>query len=708
MSLIQMQFRRGTAAQWTSANPVLADGELGLEKDTRLFKIGDGTTAWNALAYGGLMGPQGPQGIQGNTGATGSQGTQGTQGVPGQGVPTGGAADTFLLKNTGTTYDTGWRTPAQVAALLPLATGSAQGMLSALDKKIIDNLHYDAVADFGWVGNDSTDNLAAFNAMIAALPVGATVFFPPGTYRVSGELNINVDKRIRFRGGGRYSSIIKTTSATANIFNKTVAGWYDTWEDLGFQSSVTKTAGAAIAITSGNSVGMNVYRCWMTGMFIGIDAQGSQSANLSVWSDLDISAVANGGRGIRINGDTINVMIHNATINAGAATTSACCEINQSGAVQVTASDWIQGTNVVLINSTGGAGPQAVYFTNCFFDQPQGSVVKITGARTANRIKFTQCGIAPTGNNHAVEINGTGAGGVGTQTALPAGLSFVDCDIYSQNGTNTGSGILVNGCQDVNIQSCRITGFAGVGGCGIQVTPSAGGVTSVRINGCIIGPNSNLTVVNETGIKVNAGTIGRLTITDNAIYGWTSAGISDASTTAYPNNKSIDFNDGAQPLVGPIGRLTAAVATSGTGATLILTAKIPAKILQVGTVFRYAIHGVSSSTGTVAVTPKIGTAGTAADATIVAATSAAQVANQWAFIEGIVTVTALGTTGQVKGSARGTAGTVAWHQPAAAIANGAGQQAVNTTVDNFITLAIACSVGTFTAHQAYIDVVSAN
>jgi len=48
----RIQFRRGTAAEWTAANPVLAQGEMGVELDTLKFKIGDGTTAWNSLDYG--------------------------------------------------------------------------------------------------------------------------------------------------------------------------------------------------------------------------------------------------------------------------------------------------------------------------------------------------------------------------------------------------------------------------------------------------------------------------------------------------------------------------------------------------------------------------------------------------------------------------------------------------------------------------------
>ncbi len=48
-----IQVRRGSAAQWTAANPVLAEGELGLELDTGRFKFGNGTSTWSALAYTG-------------------------------------------------------------------------------------------------------------------------------------------------------------------------------------------------------------------------------------------------------------------------------------------------------------------------------------------------------------------------------------------------------------------------------------------------------------------------------------------------------------------------------------------------------------------------------------------------------------------------------------------------------------------------------
>lgn len=48
----KIQIRGGTAAQWTSANPTLSEREMGVETDTRKFKIGDGSTAWTSLGYG--------------------------------------------------------------------------------------------------------------------------------------------------------------------------------------------------------------------------------------------------------------------------------------------------------------------------------------------------------------------------------------------------------------------------------------------------------------------------------------------------------------------------------------------------------------------------------------------------------------------------------------------------------------------------------
>jgi hypothetical protein len=47
----RMQQRRGTAAQWNSADPILEAGEIGFESDTNKFKLGDGVNQWSDLDY---------------------------------------------------------------------------------------------------------------------------------------------------------------------------------------------------------------------------------------------------------------------------------------------------------------------------------------------------------------------------------------------------------------------------------------------------------------------------------------------------------------------------------------------------------------------------------------------------------------------------------------------------------------------------------
>jgi Major tropism determinant N-terminal domain len=101
-----VQQRRGKAAEWTAANPLLAEGEEGVELDTHQWKIGDGITKWNLLPYAmtgqkGATGPAGPVGPAGPTGATGPQGPTST--TPGPAGPQGVKGDTGTTGPTGAT-----------------------------------------------------------------------------------------------------------------------------------------------------------------------------------------------------------------------------------------------------------------------------------------------------------------------------------------------------------------------------------------------------------------------------------------------------------------------------------------------------------------------------------------------------------------------------------------------------------------------------
>jgi len=84
---VRIQFRRDTAINWVNGNPLLANGELGLETDTKKFKIGDGSALWNDLSYGGMVGPKGDAGA---------------------GFPAGGTTLQVLQKQSSSDFDTDW------------------------------------------------------------------------------------------------------------------------------------------------------------------------------------------------------------------------------------------------------------------------------------------------------------------------------------------------------------------------------------------------------------------------------------------------------------------------------------------------------------------------------------------------------------------------------------------------------------------------
>jgi len=71
VSIRRIFLRRDTAANFTSANPVLSEGEPAFDTTNQILKVGDGVTAWNSLAQF-----QGPQGVKGNDGADGQDGVQ--------------------------------------------------------------------------------------------------------------------------------------------------------------------------------------------------------------------------------------------------------------------------------------------------------------------------------------------------------------------------------------------------------------------------------------------------------------------------------------------------------------------------------------------------------------------------------------------------------------------------------------------------------
>lgn len=48
-SKTRIQVRRGTSAEWNTADPVLGQAELGFDSGSGVLKVGDGSKNWNHL-----------------------------------------------------------------------------------------------------------------------------------------------------------------------------------------------------------------------------------------------------------------------------------------------------------------------------------------------------------------------------------------------------------------------------------------------------------------------------------------------------------------------------------------------------------------------------------------------------------------------------------------------------------------------------------
>lgn len=269
MSPTRIQIRRDTAANWTSANPTLADGEPGLEKDIGRFKFGDGITSWSSLPY-----------------AASETGTAEFPSTP--------ALDTFDRASEDPLTDGGdwvdgapWALPSRLKtngtqALSPVATGSWAGSswaaACALPAEIwvsLDVSCHENALDLCWISNPTS---AAPNGYylnihstgtwhIARSDAGAETFIANGTISVgdgdSIGISIGTDGHIIF--------------------------WHETggqWKIEGYAIDTTYTGSGYIALDSGDAT----VRFGSFGGGTGINIKPPNSTPLGLLPDVSLEA----------------------------------------------------------------------------------------------------------------------------------------------------------------------------------------------------------------------------------------------------------------------------------------------------------------------------------------------------------------------------------------------------------------------------------
>ena len=189
----RFQWRRDTAANWTSVNPVLLDGEPGLEADTGKIKYGDGVTAWNGLAY-----------ASGGTGATNLSVTARTG--TSLTVASDSGTDAVIPAASGT--EAGLLTATQHTKLAGIASGATA---NSADANLLDRANHTGTQAAGTITGLATVATTGAYGDLSSLPTLGTAAATDATaYATASEGVTNGNSHDHSGGDGAqiaYSSL---------------------------------------------------------------------------------------------------------------------------------------------------------------------------------------------------------------------------------------------------------------------------------------------------------------------------------------------------------------------------------------------------------------------------------------------------------------------------------------------------------------------
>lgn len=436
------------------------------------------------------------------------------------------------------------------------------------------------IRDFGAVLDGVTDDTAAWVNAHAALPAsGGSIEFPGGISLVS---SVAFTKPTRILGRGTRASVIKTSSATADVF--TFSGYGSGSLGVGYGTTVVRTAGAFTKFqTSWKSLVLDVE---YQGYFIGLDIDSTVGFFGKGIYGLDgtASSVASEGGLIRVGetGYCGGIDISSVTADMSSATTNDPTQQPSYGILaryvdfmRVSAALFVHHGSGLKVAPHNGQTASVIHVNGCSFDTGlRGIEVNPEAGGVVTRCSIAQTWVGENTQEGILIFGNAGTiGGIGI-LGLTAMSNMVGVGVVGPNTSdigisgnsraiaNAGNGLQVTGTATDVTWDGGILGAGdrnngnGSSGAAFDAT-STGWVRNAKMSGNALGPFSN---ANPAGVTVSGCTPLVWTNSTPAVTAETGT-ITSASCVI--RHKQID------KVLVVDGVIT--ITTNGTGAVTLLT-----------------------------------------------------------------------------------------------------------------------------------------
>lgn len=323
---------------------------------------------------------------------------------------------------------------------------------------------------YGLIGDNLTDNLIPFQAMINALPSGSVIRFGQGIYRFSGKIVVPKTCIIEGAGNSQLGTVLRITNATQDAIEITSTEQV-ILRNFVLDASVTRSGGSGVLI-SGNAILHRIDNVTFDGHQTQISIDSGRGWSITGCNFLNTTNVDIYVQTAIISPDVDGVISSNIFSN-GNTSFGFAIKITKAIGLTITNNRFIGYNTGILIDPTSVNSNSITINQNTFRGQ---GAFAIALQRTGGSARLTEFELA---NNIIV-----GAGTIGILTEASA------ADVFAV-GTISGNVISMSGAGDIGIQ---LNGDGGILVEGNNINLPGAGSVCLKVMG-----NSNAANIGHNG-----------------------------------------------------------------------------------------------------------------------------------------------------------------------------------------------------------------